>query len=200
MPGPVSLGQEGRPQARRQGPRHQGLSQAARPARKSTWSSSPRPTTGTPRCASTPPSAGKDVYCEKPMTKTIDEAHAVVDAMGKNNRVMTVGVQSMADPTWRMAHEHDRQAARSATSPRPRPAITATRIVGQWRYYRLYKEMNPDDDRLGHVPGPQVRGDQGRAAGPEDCRSTAPCSASGAATGNSAAACSPTCSSIRRRT
>ena len=49
--------------------------------------------------------AGKDVYCEKPMTKTIDEAHAVVDAMKKHNRVMTVGVQSMADPTWRTAHE-----------------------------------------------------------------------------------------------
>src|SRR5947209_1111539 len=49
--------------------------------------------------------AGKDVYCEKPMTKTIDEAHAVVDAMNKHNRVMTVGVQSMADPTWLRAHE-----------------------------------------------------------------------------------------------
>src|SRR5436309_999538 len=44
--------------------------------------------------------AGKDVYCEKPMTRTIDEAHAVVDAMKKHNKVMTVGVQSMADPTW----------------------------------------------------------------------------------------------------
>ena len=43
--------------------------------------------------------AGKDVYCEKPMTRTIDEAHAVVDTMKKHNRVMTVGVQSMADPT-----------------------------------------------------------------------------------------------------
>src|SRR5205807_3944313 len=49
--------------------------------------------------------AGKDVYCEKPMTKTIAEAHAVVDAMRRHNRVMTVGVQSMADPTWRIAYE-----------------------------------------------------------------------------------------------
>ena len=39
--------------------------------------------------------AGKHVYCEKPMVRTIDEAHAVVDTMQKRNRVMTVGVQSM---------------------------------------------------------------------------------------------------------
>src|SRR5437588_12120769 len=42
--------------------------------------------------------AGKDVYCEKPMTKTIDEAWAVADAMKRYNRVMSVGVQSMAEP------------------------------------------------------------------------------------------------------
>src|SRR5262249_38763959 len=49
--------------------------------------------------------AGKDVYCEKPMTKTIDEAQAVVDAMQEKKRVMSVGVQSMADPTWSKAYD-----------------------------------------------------------------------------------------------
>ena len=43
--------------------------------------------------------AGKDVYMEKPMTRTIAEAIAVVDMAQKKNRVVTVGVQSMADPT-----------------------------------------------------------------------------------------------------
>ena len=66
---------------------------------KSTPSASPRRTTGTPRCRIDAAGAGKHIYCEKPMTKTIDEAHAVVDAARGNNVVMTVGVQSMADPT-----------------------------------------------------------------------------------------------------
>src|SRR5262249_34743088 len=36
--------------------------------------------------------AGKHIYCEKPLTRTIAESHAVVDAMKKHDRVMTVGV------------------------------------------------------------------------------------------------------------
>ena len=60
--------------------------------------------------------AGKHVYCEKPMTRTIAEAQAVVDAWKTTGKVMTVGVQSMADPTWLKAHDvhHRRQ-------DRPRP-------------------------------------------------------------------------------
>src|SRR5207245_6717520 len=49
--------------------------------------------------------AGKHVYCEKPMTKTIDEAQAVVDAVRRANVVMTVGVQWMADPLLRTVNE-----------------------------------------------------------------------------------------------
>src|SRR5947208_3615551 len=49
--------------------------------------------------------AGKHVYCEKPMTRTIEEAQAVVDAWNSGQKVMTVGVQSMADPTWKTAND-----------------------------------------------------------------------------------------------
>src|SRR5262249_14329433 len=98
--------------------------------------------------------AGKDVYCEKPMTRTIDEAHAVVDAMQKHNRVMAVGVQSMADPTRHKANEmvpngeigHRRQAQTS---------YYRNYIGGQWRYYKITKDMNPQtidwDMFLGHA-------------------------------------------------
>jgi predicted dehydrogenase len=97
--------------------------------------------------------AGKDVYCEKPMTKTIDEAHAVVDAMVKNNRVMSVGVQSMADPTWRTAHKAIAEGKIGHVA-QGQTSYYRNSIVGQWRYYRLYKEMNPAtvdwDMFLGH--------------------------------------------------
>jgi predicted dehydrogenase len=86
--------------------------------------------------------AGKHVYCEKPMTRTIDEAHAVVDAARRNNIVMTVGVQSMADPTWRNANERIRRGdighvAQAQTS------YYRNSLVGQWRYYPLRANMNP---------------------------------------------------------
>ncbi len=111
--------------------------------------------------------AGKDIYCEKPMTKTIDEAHAVVDAMQKNNRVMTVGVQSMADPTWLKANEIIR-SGRIGHVAQAQTSYYRNSLVGQWRYYKLTKDMNPQtidwDMFLGHqssifpnVPlGPQI--------------------------------------------
>jgi predicted dehydrogenase len=86
--------------------------------------------------------AGKDVYCEKPMTKTVCEAHAVVDAMKKHNRVMTVGVQSMADPVWRKAHELI-TAGRIGHVAQAQTSYYRNSLVGQWRYYRLFRDMNP---------------------------------------------------------
>jgi predicted dehydrogenase len=97
--------------------------------------------------------AGKDVYCEKPMTKTIDEAHAVVDTMRKHNRVMTVGVQSMADPTWRKAYDLIRNGKIGHVC-QAQTSYYRNSKVGQWRYYELFKEMNPTtvdwDMFLGH--------------------------------------------------
>ena len=97
--------------------------------------------------------AGKDVYCEKPMTKTIDEAHAVVDAMQKYNRVMTVGVQSMAEPRWREANALIKSGAIGHVC-QAQTSYYRNSTMGQWRYYRLWNEQNPKtvdwDMFLGH--------------------------------------------------
>jgi predicted dehydrogenase len=86
--------------------------------------------------------AGKDVYMEKPMTKTIAEAIAVVDTAQKLNKVVTVGVQSLADPTWRAAHEYI-AAGNIGKVMQGQTSYFRNSSVGQWRYYPLTKEMSP---------------------------------------------------------
>lgn len=86
--------------------------------------------------------AGKDVYCEKPMTRTIEESHAVVDATKKYNRVMSVGVQSMANPIWRMANEYIK-AGNIGHVAQAQTSYYRNSALGQWRYYKLTKDMNP---------------------------------------------------------
>ncbi|MDB5308874.1 MAG: gfo/Idh/MocA family oxidoreductase [Gemmataceae bacterium] len=97
--------------------------------------------------------AGKDVYMEKPMTRTIAEAIAVVDAAQKKNKVVTVGVQSMADPTWRAAHEYI-AAGNIGHVMQGQTSYFRNSSVGQWRYYPLKKDMTPKtidwDMWLGH--------------------------------------------------
>src|SRR4029078_10296864 len=48
---------------------------------------------------------GKDVYCEKPMCHTIDEARRITGTVKKTKLVFTVAVQSTAAPRWKMANE-----------------------------------------------------------------------------------------------
>jgi predicted dehydrogenase len=97
--------------------------------------------------------AGKHVYCEKPMTRTIAQAQAVVDAWKKTGKVMSVGVQSMADPTWRKANELI-TAGKIGHVMQAQTRYYRNSNVGQWRYYNLTKTMNPTtvdwDMFLGH--------------------------------------------------
>src|SRR5262249_50034743 len=97
--------------------------------------------------------AGKDVYCEKPMTKTMAEAQAVVDVMQQERRVMSVGVQSMADARWLMANEMIRRGDIGHVC-QAQTSYYRNSAMGQWRYYPLFKDMNPKtvdwDMFLGH--------------------------------------------------
>lgn len=49
--------------------------------------------------------SGRDVYCEKPMTHTVDEAQEIVNTWKSSGKVLQVGVQSSSSPVWDMARE-----------------------------------------------------------------------------------------------
>jgi predicted dehydrogenase len=49
--------------------------------------------------------AKKDIYCEKPLTLTIHEAKALIDAVRKYERVMQTGSQQRSDREFRLACE-----------------------------------------------------------------------------------------------
>ncbi len=84
--------------------------------------------------------AGKDVFVEKPMTRTAGEAQAVLDAANKFNRVVVVGVQGMADPVWMKAHELIR-SNRIGPIVQAQTGVHRNDVRGQWRYYRLTPKM-----------------------------------------------------------
>ena len=66
---------------------------------------------------------------------------------------MTVGVQSMADPTWQEAYKYIR-AGNIGKVLQGQTSYYRNSSVGQWRYYPLTKEMSPKtidwDMWLGH--------------------------------------------------
>ena len=86
--------------------------------------------------------SGKDVYLEKPMTHTIDEAKKIADTIKKTGQVFTVGVQSTSDPRWKMANEMI-TAGKIGHVMQGQTSYYRNSNMGQWRYYQLTEDMNP---------------------------------------------------------
>lgn len=49
--------------------------------------------------------AGKDIYCEKPMTHTVEEGFAIIDAAKKHNRIIQIGSQEPSSVVYAKAKE-----------------------------------------------------------------------------------------------
>ena len=86
--------------------------------------------------------AGKHVYCEKPMTHTVDEALGVLDAWQKSGLVMQVGVQSTQQPVWEDARRRIQQGQLGKVV-QFQTEIFRNSAMGQWRYYGLAPDMTP---------------------------------------------------------
>jgi predicted dehydrogenase len=55
--------------------------------------------------------AGKHIYCEKPMTRTVDEAKKVVAKIRQTGVKMQVGVQGMSDDSYETANRYVQEGA-----------------------------------------------------------------------------------------
>jgi len=86
--------------------------------------------------------AGKHVYTEKPMTKTVEEALDVAKVWRETGRVMQVGVQSTSLKVWDQARELI-DSGKLGKVLGFQTEYFRNSAVGQWRYYKLDKQMTP---------------------------------------------------------
>ena len=100
--------------------------------------------------------AGKDVYCEKPMCHTIDEARRITETQARTKQIFTVGVQSTAHPIWKMANDVV-TSGKIGHVMQVQTSYYRNSDVGQWRYYPLPGGHEPQDGRLEDVPRDRVR-------------------------------------------
>jgi predicted dehydrogenase len=88
--------------------------------------------------------AGKKVYCEKPMTHTIQESQDVVAAWKKTGQIMQVGVQRTSDGRWNAANQFIREGHIGKVI-QAQTEYYRNSGMGQWRYYTLEREMTPQN-------------------------------------------------------
>jgi predicted dehydrogenase len=86
--------------------------------------------------------AGKHVYCEKPMTHTVEQALEVYKTWKASGRVMQVGVQSTCLPLYRAINER-LNSGDVGKVLQYQTEYYRNSDVGQWRYYELAADMTP---------------------------------------------------------
>lgn len=85
---------------------------------------------------------GLHVYCEKPMTKTVEEAVDVYRTWKKSGKVMQVGVQSTSLPLWGKVNDMLNEGKLGKVLMY-QTEFFRNSAMGQWRYYRLDPKMTP---------------------------------------------------------
>lgn len=78
--------------------------------------------------------AGKDVYLEKPMSRTIPEAKAIAETARETGRVLQVGSQWVSDPAYARAREMV-QSGLAGPVVMAQSSYSSNHSSGVWQYY-----------------------------------------------------------------
>lgn len=84
--------------------------------------------------------AGKDVYLEKPLSRTLDEAKQVKECVARTGRVLQVGAQWSSQPKWRRAHALLEQIGHPVWS---QTSYCRNSIDGEWNT-KIEAECTPE--------------------------------------------------------
>ena len=95
--------------------------------------------------------AGKHVYCEKPMTRYLDEAFKVYDAVKKTGKVFQVGSQGCSAAGWHKCAEIIK-AGNIGTLVWGQGFYCRNSIGGEWNYM-IEAESTAAEHRLGALAG-----------------------------------------------
>lgn len=88
--------------------------------------------------------AGKDVYCEKPMTLNLDQAFAVKKVVDASDRIFQVGTQKMALAKWNVAKAMIAEG-RIGQTLWSQTAYCRNTPSGEWNYYGIEKDLIPGE-------------------------------------------------------
>ncbi|MCS6775255.1 MAG: Gfo/Idh/MocA family oxidoreductase [Chloroherpetonaceae bacterium] len=91
--------------------------------------------------------AGKHVYIEKPMCKTVEEAFELLDTAKRTKRIVQVGSQGCSDLKWHAAGKLVKEG-RIGKAVLAQGSYCRNSRIGEWNYYHI----DPD-------AGPQAKGD-----------------------------------------
>jgi predicted dehydrogenase len=99
--------------------------------------------------------SGKDVYCEKPMTRYWHEAKEVYYTSLKTRRIFQIGAQGCSNPAW-FAARKVREAGGHGPLVWTSTGAFRNSLVGQWDYYRIFWDATREtldwDRFLGSAP------------------------------------------------
>lgn len=96
--------------------------------------------------------AGKHVYCEKPMTRTVAEAVELLRAWQSSKLVMQIGVQCTQLPVWKAINQFICDG-RLGKIMQFQTEFFRNSAAGQWRNYSMRPEMTPQTVDWGRFLG-----------------------------------------------